>query len=45
MCKFNVKNYHSQGNPLTLFVGMQADGTTPESSMEFPQKGENRATL
>ena len=34
-----------KGNPHTLLVGMQADLTTMENSMEFPQKVENGATL
>ena len=34
-----------KGNPLTLLVGIQTGAVTLESSMEFPQKVKNRATL
>ena len=34
-----------KGNPRTLLVGMQTGAATLETSMEVPQKVENRATL
>ena len=34
-----------KGNPPTLLVGMQADASTLENSIEVPQKVENRVTI
>ena len=34
-----------KGEPLRLFMGMQAGAATLENSTEVPQKVENRATL
>ena len=34
-----------EGNPLILWVGMQAGAATLENSMEGPQKVKNRTTL
>ena len=34
-----------KGNPLTLWMAMQAGAATLENSVEAPQEIENRATL
>ena len=36
-----LERMRRKGNPSALLVGMQADVTTMENSMEFPQKAKN----